>query len=175
MKIALVSPFHSLGGGESYSLNLARALSQSGNDVTFLVNSGKTKAGTCEYIGKLRIEYMKSEILRVDPGNPLSFSLIKGLVADDFGIIHIHQMYSFFNFASSLTGKIKRTPTVLTDHGGGWRLAAIPHICANIPDAFAAVSEFSLKQMLYFAPKKRKVSRVVYGGVNTNVFRQTQK
>jgi glycosyltransferase involved in cell wall biosynthesis len=171
----LVSPFHSTGGAESYSLNLSKALSQSENSVTLFVNSGKTKAGTSVYLGKLKINYLKSEVLPFDPSNPISLSLIKALTNENFDIIHIHQMYTFFNLFSSLSGWTKRIPTVLTDHGGGWRLAAIPHICANLPNAFAAVSEFSLQRMLYFAPKKRDRSRVVYGGVNTDVFHFSPK
>jgi glycosyltransferase involved in cell wall biosynthesis len=175
MKIALVSPFYSVGGAESYSLNLAKALSQSKHSITLFVNSGEPKAGTSEFDEKLEISYLKSEVLPVDPGNPISLSLIRALTTEKFDIIHAHQMYSFFNIFSSLIGWTKRVPTVLTDHGGGWRLAALPQICANVPSAFAAVSEFSLQRMLHFAPKKRNRSRVVYGGVNTKVFHLSPK
>ena len=168
MKIALVSPVHSVGGGESYALNLSKALSYT-NAVTLFVNSEK-KAGTTDYIGKLTIRYLKSRILPVDPGNPISLSLISELMAENFDVIHAHQMYSCFNLFSSMCGRAKRIPAVLTDHGGGWRLAAIPHICANFPNAFAAVSDFSLQKMLGFAPQKKANSRVVYGGVDTEIF-----
>ena len=169
MRIALVSPFHLVGGGESYSLNLAKALSKTNNSVNFFVNS-QTKETSTKYVGKLKITSVKSTILPIDPGNPVSLSLMKALLNEEFDVIHAHQMYSFFNLCSSFSGRIKRGQTVLTDHGGGWRLAAFPHVCANAPEAFAAVSEFSLQRMLSFAPKKTDISRVVYGGVNTEDF-----
>lgn len=173
MKIALVSPFEALGGAESYSLNLAKALSQLNNSVTLYTNSDKTWERSSSK--NLKTRYVQSRVLPVDPGNPASITLIKELLKENYDIIHAHQMYSFFNLSSSFSGWIKRIPTILTDHGGGWRLAAFPHVSANFPKGFAAVSDFSLSQMLRFAPSKREFSRVVYGGVNTNVFQPNRK
>ncbi len=168
MKIAVVSPFDVIGGAESYSLNLARALAKLDNFVTLYANSDQTSDVVRSK--NLRTAYVRSKIFSFDPGNPVSIDLIRSLLRERYDIIHVHQMYSFFNLTSSFSARVKRTPIVLTDHGGGWRLAAFPHITANSPKGFAAVSRFSLEHLLHFAPRKQKLSRVVYGGVNTDLF-----
>jgi len=166
VRVAVISPFYSVGGAENYSWNLSVKLSQLNNTVTLFVNSEKTEE---QYLSKnLKITYLKSMISPVDPGNPFSVKLVRELAKEHYDVIHVHQLFSFFNISSSLIGRIRKTPTILTDHGGGWRLAAMPHICAEFPSAFAAVSYFSLRWMLHFAPKK--ASCVIYGGVDTNVF-----
>lgn len=172
MKIALVSPFGILGGAESYSLNLAKALSKLNNSVTLYINSDKTSEHSSS---NLKTRCVQSKVYSFDSGDPISVALVKELLSENYDVVHAHQMNSFFNLTSSFSGWIKGIPTILTDHGGGWRLAAFPHITANFPKAFAAVSDFSLSQMLRFAPRKRKFSRVVYGGVNTDIFQPTQK
>jgi glycosyltransferase involved in cell wall biosynthesis len=175
MNIAVVSPIDVIGGAESYSINLAKALSSQTDSVTLFVNSNRKQPNASLKIEKLTVRYLKNHILPIDPGNPVSSSLIRALTNGNFDIIHVHQMYSFFNLFSSLVGRAKRIPTVLTDHGGGWRLAAIPYICANFPHAFSAVSKFSLNNMLRFAPNKQTLSCISYGGVNTYLFHPAGK
>lgn len=168
MRIALISLIHSVGGAERYSLNLATAISKLDHSITLYVNSEKT---TTEIItDNLTIKKICSKEIFIDPGNPISGALIKTLLKEKNDIFHVHQMNTFFNLISSSVGRLKGVPVVLTDHGGGWRLAAIPYIPANFPTSFAAVSKFSLNHILRFAPTKRDFSRVVYGGVDTSIF-----
>lgn len=168
MEIAIIVPFQSIGGAETYSLNLSIALSHLKNNVTMFVNSRRNKTKEYNVNENFKIKYLKSMCLPIDPGNPFSAELSKDLVRGFYDIIHVHQLFTFFNIFSCLAGKTKRIPTILTDHGGGWRLAAFPRLCAAFPDAFAAVSKFSSRWLMKWAPNKRHF--LVYGGVDTSLF-----
>lgn len=172
MKIAVVSsynPFHSInrfiGGAEVYSLNLSIKLAKFKNEVTLFIGSESTG----DYIinDNLRIKYVRT--VRLPFGSRIPLNFVQNLISNSYDIIHVHQLFTTFNLLSCFTGKLRNTPTVLTDHGGGWKvLAALPHICAKFPDAFAAVSNFSLQWLIRFAIGKK--STIVYGGVNVDFF-----
>lgn len=168
MKIAVIAPFQCLGGAEVYSANLASSLSQLRNDVTFFVPE-VGEQWVHENYENLRVNSLKSGFVGNYLSSSVSFELINDLISEDYDIVHVQQLFTFYNIFSSVIGKLKGVPTVLTDHGGGERLlAAFPHICAQFPNAFAAVSNFSLQRLLRLAPDKKNC--VAYGGVNTEIF-----
>lgn len=172
MKIAVVAsynPFRPInrfvGGAEVYSLNLSMKLAELNNDVTLFI--GSRYAGDFNLSHNLKIKYLKT--IRVPLGSRVPLKLVKGLTSNSYDVIHVHQLFTVFNLLSCFTGKLRNISTVLTDHGGGWKLlAAVPHFCARFPNAFAAVSNFSLRRLVGFATGKK--STIIYGGVNIDLF-----
>jgi len=155
------------GGAETYSLNLASKLSQLNNEVNVYANFREDIS--FEIIKNLKVDYVKTILFSKNPGNPFSLELIQKLMSQNYDIIHVHQLLTSFNIASSVIGRLRNIPIVLTDHGGGWKFfAAFPQICAKFPNAFSAVSNFSLQWLLHFAPGKQNC--VTYAGVDTEVF-----
>jgi glycosyltransferase involved in cell wall biosynthesis len=173
LKIAIVSssfnPSRSIddiiGGGETYSLNLSKALAKSGNEVTLFMGSMKTHSFNLSR--NLKIKYLKTLWFPLDTN--ISFELLNCLTSDSYDVIHANQLLTAYNILASFIGRLRRTPVVLTDHGGGLKVLALtPGICARLPKAFAAISNFSLNHLLHFAGKKK--STIIYGGVDVDRF-----
>lgn len=173
MKIAVVSSSFNLthsidnlvGGGETYSIKLSIALAKSSNKVTLFM--GGKEAYTYDFNRNLAIRYLATAWLPFDTNIPLE--LLNHLMAGSYDVIHVHQLLTAYNILASVAGKLRRTPVVLTDHGGGLRMLALtPGFCARLPGGFAAVSNFSLNRLLRLAGEKKHA--VLYGGVDTDQF-----
>lgn len=169
MKVAFVLPsfLTSLGGAETYAFSLAQHVAKCGVDVTFLVSSKQSRERLVS--NNFRVLEFKTPTISADPGSPFSIDMARKLLADDFDIVHVHQLRTVCNLVCSGAAKIKRTPVVVTDHGGGWMLAPFSRVCALLPHAFFAVSMFSLNWLSRLSPKKG--STVVYAGIDTESFR----
>lgn len=180
MNIAIISYYHPLrkiepssgskGGGMGvFSLNLSIELARQGNMVTLVLGSDDNRKQSLS--ANLNIEYVKTIKFPFDTRIPQA--LFKKLAQSSYDVIHVHQFFTSFSFISCVAGRLRKVPCIVTDHGGGeniWRAIHVP--LARSVNAFAAVSEFSLRSLLRLGPSMcaRKNSRVVYGGVDPTLF-----
>lgn len=179
MKIAVISPSipslnsykGMLGGGENYVFELSKSIAQKGNEITLFTTS-KNETIDFSFSNNLKIKYYKLSYGK--DANFLSIDLMREILTNKFDILHIHQLSTINSLCSNLCGKLSKIPVVVTDHGGGWELLnSIPFFTTQLPDLIAAVSYFSLKTLLRFVPQKK--SLILYGGVNTNIFKNIKQ
>jgi len=157
-----------IGGGETYPINLALALAKANHHVT-LVTSGGSQGKEANFGDNLRIVWAKSiTSIPFRHQNPLLLK-IRPLLNEDYEIVHVHQLRTISSVMGCGIAKIRKKPSILTDHGGGSRaFFPSPFLPARFPDAFAAVSHFSSNWFKYLAPKASNF--VIYGGVDTGIF-----
>jgi glycosyltransferase involved in cell wall biosynthesis len=152
------------GGMGVYSLKLALELARQNNSVTLFKGSDSER----EEILSQNLRIRQLETVKLPPFARVPPTLMKEIMKETYDLIHIHQLSTSFAFLSCLAGKFKRTPSVVTDHGGGEKLMGADHLVAKLSGAFAAVSKFSLRSLLRMAPKKK--SEIIYGGVDQDLF-----
>lgn len=148
------------GGGERYSLELARALSRHVD--CELVTFG-APAGVTDDEGQVRIRVLRPwGHLRGHPAHPVSPALWSALAHAD--LVHAHHLRSAPSRLSAVAGTLRRQRLVSTDHGvsGGDLLGLLPHLF----DRFFTVSRYSA--VIQGAPPSR--TRVIYGGADVDRF-----
>jgi len=156
----LFGPAGIFGGGERYPLELARALAR---QVDCELVSFDREARVWSDSGRLRIRTLRSVThFRGHPAQPLGFGLGRALSEAD--IVHAHQLRSAPSRLVALQARIRRIPTVVTDHGlaGGNWAGLLPRLF----DRFLTVSAYSARELA--APASR--TRVVYGGADPDRF-----
>jgi glycosyltransferase involved in cell wall biosynthesis len=144
------------GGGERYSLELARALAREVD--CELVTFGRS-ARTLREPGGLRVRVLRPWArLHGHPVHPVHPALPALLAGAD--VVHTHHMRSAPSRITAVASRLVGRPLAVTDHGlggGGW--------CGILPrlfDRFLVVSRFSATTM--GVPPDRTV--VVYGGAD---------
>jgi len=178
MKIAMVSPKvvpatsqlgGHIGGAETYVFSLSLEMSKIGHQVTLITGSEKGPS-QLQVNNNLTVKYLSNERLFTWNGeDPYSHKVASVLIHGTFDLVHIHQIFTGFNVASCLTGKLAGIPTFGTDHGGGPVFYRVfPQICVGLPDFLVTVSENSLQYLNKIVPNKN--SYIAYGGVDIEVF-----
>jgi glycosyltransferase involved in cell wall biosynthesis len=177
LKIAIVSPSIPpyelldglIGGAETYALNIAIEMSKLKHSIT-LITTSKNGASDYHFNDNLTIRYLPlNKLLTFDGQDAFSHKSIRLLMGGSYDLIHVHQIFTSFNIAAFIAGKMKKIPTFGTDHGGGpINYRVTPGIFARLPDYLIAVSNYSLNHLRRLAPKKK--AYVAYGGVDTEVF-----
>ena len=151
----LFGPAGIFGGGERYPLELGRALARHVD--CELVTFGRARRSWAE--GGLRIRVLRSlALVGGHPAHPLAVGLGKAVGAAD--IVHTHHLRSAPSRLAALGARVRRIPTVVTDHGlaGGDWAGLLPLLF----DRFLTVSAYSARELR--APASR--TRVVYGGAD---------
>ncbi len=150
------------GGGERYVVELARAMAHSvpTRIVTFgTVASRSTIDGVETVVLPTRGLWKDAEV------NPLSERLAYAL--RDADVVHVHQWESVVANACVLMQAARRRRIFATDHGGSgpnyWRRFRLGRLLTG----FLAVSNFGAS----FYPELADRTTVVYGGVDTSIFR----
>ena len=148
------------GGGERYPLELARALARQ-IDCELISFAPEARAWTDS--AGLRIRVLRSVTrLGGHPAHPFAVGLGHSLARAD--IVHTHQLRSAPSKMAALHSRIRRIPTVVTDHGlGGGNWAGL---LPRLFDRFLTVSAYSALEL--GAPPSR--TRVVYGGADPTRF-----
>jgi glycosyltransferase involved in cell wall biosynthesis len=156
----LFGPSGIFGGGERYPLELARTLARR-VDCELVSFAGERRAWTDS--SGLRIRVLRSATLvGGHPAHPVALGLGRALRGAD--IVHAHQLRSAPSRLAALHGRIRRTPTAVTDHGlGGGNWAGL---LPRLFDRFLTVSAYSARDLA--APPSR--TRVVYGGADPTRF-----
>lgn len=153
-----------VGGGERYSLELARACAA--RTPTTLVSFAQHAATAHD--GPLRVRLLPRLPFPHPPlsGNPLHPALYAEIRRAD--VIHCHQVDTFVTNAAVLTGALLRKPVFVSDLGGGHRYA----LSLKLPvlpraSGLLLLSEYS-KRLWHGAPPWRRPERmeVIYGGVD---------
>jgi glycosyltransferase involved in cell wall biosynthesis len=122
MKVAYISPTYFdgssvLGGGERYSMELARCMSGIA-DTTLVSFFSKRKSFKD---GNLKIElYPFKHSFRGNVANPASFRYLKAIFNAD--IVHIHQINTMVSDIGCLSAFLLGKSVFITDHGGGGSL-----------------------------------------------------
>ena len=148
------------GGGERYSLELARALS--GQVDCELVTFGP-RPGVTREPGGLRVRVLRPVGHLGHPAHPIAAGLPAALARAD--LVHTHHMRSAPSRAAALVARIRRRPVMVTDHGlaGGTWGGVLPRLF----DGFLTVSRYSASVLR--APAAR--TRVIYAGVDGERYR----
>lgn len=150
-----------IGGMETYVNNLTMQLVKNGNYVTLFtkLNHNIDK----DFLnGHLRIIGLKTLGL-------LSYPKIISLLKNRYDIVHSHQLFTSSSILGCLGANILKTPSVLTDHGGGSKtMAALQNILPRAPKIFATVSKYSSCCISRLYKKARCFE--VYGGVDLTSF-----
>lgn len=144
------------GGGERYPFELARALAAYTDSavVTFGSPPGRPAVPGAPPVMVLR----PFVHLRGHPAHPVALRLPAALEGAD--VIHTHHLRSASSRMAALTGRVRRRPLVVTDHGlggGGWG-GVLPRLF----DRFLTVSRYSAQTL--GAPPS--ATRVIYGGAD---------
>jgi len=150
-----------VGGGERYALELARALSRQVG--TRLVTFGPRRA---RYrLGALEIFVLPNRVASRDSLNPISEMLVAAFAGAR--VVHAHQYETAATNASLLLARVLGKRAFVTDHGLEARNLAEPLRLHHLVNRFLAVSRFSAG----FYPALLDRCRVIFGGVDTSVFR----
>ena len=146
------------GGGERYPLELARALSQSGEVECRLITFGPAPEEARDPSG-LHVSVLPARgYLGGHPAHPIAPRLPAALAGAD--LIHTHHLRSLPSRLAALAAWPRRQPAVVTDHGlqgGDWD-GLLPRLFSR----FLLVSRYSAR--LLDAPPER--TRVIYGGAD---------
>ena len=166
-RLVYISPKYFLGremgGGERYSLELAKAWSKYAD--TTLLTFGKKRKTTL--LQNLRIEEypIGSEVDLFLGLNSFSKSFLQTLDVAD--VIHIHHLRYLVSSLSTIYGKLKHKPVFVTDHGGRDRLGkGLALLTGRLANCFLTVSEFSAMELLKYG----KTTRTIFGGTDVSKF-----
>jgi alpha-maltose-1-phosphate synthase len=150
------------GGGERYPLELARATARISGIRGELVTFGRRPSQFVESSG-LRIRVLPARWhLHRHPAHPVAPALLTAL--GDADVVHAHHLHSTSTRVTGLIGRIRRTTTVVTDHGlaGGSWFGMLPRLF----DGLLAVSRYSASLLDFPASK----TTVVHGGADPHRF-----
>lgn len=166
MRVAIVMPVYfeddlaPIGGGDRYPYKLALAMNRS-CDIT-LVSFGPRQR-TIE-----RDEGLHHVVLTGggrDPYNPRPS--LGYFLRERFDLIHVHQLRSLVTTLLTGVCSARRTPLVVTDHGGGGPSLMYRLQLYRLIHSFILVSDFSRKML---PPRIWSRVRVVKGGVDLQRF-----
>jgi glycosyltransferase involved in cell wall biosynthesis len=143
------------GGGERYPLELARALAEHVECelVTFGPEPGNRREGALSIRVVRPLTYLGRHPARaIVPTLP---RLIR-----DVDIVHAHHMRAPVSVLAAMTARVRRIPTVVTDHGLQGRVwgGLVPRLF----DRFLTVSKYSAAEL--GAPARR--TRIIHGGAD---------
>jgi glycosyltransferase involved in cell wall biosynthesis len=150
------------GGGERYPLELARATARIPDVRCELITFGRRSEVRDDESG-LRVRVLAAPWhVGGHPAHPVAPRLLTAL--GDADVVHTHHLRSTSSRLAGLLGRLRRCPTVVTDHGlgGGDWLGQLPRLF----DRLLAVSGYSAA-LLDFPPAK---TAVVYGGADVRRF-----
>jgi glycosyltransferase involved in cell wall biosynthesis len=176
MQIAIISPTSPplnsshgiLGGAETYVFNLAKGLAANNQQVTLITVSEESLEN--KITKNFKIKYLKkTKLLSSSVYDSNSAEILQELRCNKYDLVHVNQLNAGLSVLSCTIAKLEKTPTFLTDHGGGSPfLSMVPHFSAKFPDHFMAVSQYSLDFLRGLAPTKQ--SFVIYGGIDSENF-----
>lgn len=150
------------GGGERYPVELARATARIPGVRCELITFGQ-RAETSTDSSGLDVRVLAAPWhLRGHPAHPVAPRLLTSLGGAD--VVHAHHLRGLPSGIAGLLGRLRRRPTVVTDHGLGgsdW-FGVLPRLF----DRLLAVSRYSAS-LLDFPPTK---TTVVYGGADPRRF-----
>lgn len=144
------------GGGERYSLELARALAR---DVDCeLVSFGRHARAWSEPSGLVLRILHSVALVGGHPAHPVGLGLGDALAGAD--VVHTHHLRSMPSKLAALHARGRGIATAVTDHGlGGGNWAGL---LPRLFDRFLTVSAYSASELA--APEAR--TRVIYGGAD---------
>lgn len=149
------------GGGERYALELARALAR--RVPTRLVTFGPRRA---RYrLDELEIFALPNRVSSRDSLNPISEML--PLALGRARVVHAHQYETAATNSALVVGRALGKRTFVSDHGAQARNLAEPLRLHHLVTGFLPVSRYSA----HFYPALGNRCRVIFGGVDTGVFR----
>ena len=148
-----------VGGGDRYAYGVARAI-ESKCDVT-LVTFGPRHSENA--IGGIR--HVVVQASGAHPENP--FPRPGFFLRERFDLIHVHQFRSTVTSMLALLTRVRRTPLIVTDVGGGGRSLMFRARLYSLVDRFILISEFS-RRILPRSVSPRSV--VVKGGIDLGQF-----
>jgi glycosyltransferase involved in cell wall biosynthesis len=166
LRVAIVTPAlpfdtSHLGGAETYVKELSLELAKIGCDVTIFTGT-KYQVGMPKNLKIVNLKMIDKPYSLFGHGRRFPVDLFFKINEVKVDIIHVHHLRTPLHIVAALSGKLKRVPVVLTDHGGGG--LPFPRLIAQFPDAFITVSKYSAKYLQHYAPQKK--AYIVYAGVD---------
>lgn len=151
-----------VGGAERYSIELARAMADAVS--TTLISFGPKRRSY--RTGRLRVELFPARLLHGQRERPLSAHFLPWLL--DADVVHCHNLGSPSTAVTLLFARLLRKPRFVTPLGLLPTRAEHRMIRLAGLSGLLCISEFSARESRtwYRAP-----DRVIYGGVDTEVFR----
>jgi glycosyltransferase involved in cell wall biosynthesis len=163
VKVGIVYPIPfgedgSIGGGERYALELAKAMAEVVD--TVLVTIGRDRKR--ETIGRLRIEtHPWWTLVRGLRQNPLSVGFLRSLGNVD--VVHCLSYNTLLTDASVLFARLTRKKSFITDVGGGGNLTLARWVnIARLSTGLLLLSEFASHTFSH----NSSMRYVIYGGVD---------
>jgi glycosyltransferase involved in cell wall biosynthesis len=166
--VSYVTPLHFdpssyLGGGERYPLNLAKAVSSTGDYEVEIVSYGDgSRLETRRLADGVTLRILPTSA-RTSTGDRLSWDIIPAV--RDVDLVHIHQIFSRSSEVAMLAAKVLGKPVCVTDHGGASSLLGSSHGILDLADRIVCYSSFGGSLL-----ETRKPVDVVPGGVDDGFF-----
>jgi glycosyltransferase involved in cell wall biosynthesis len=161
LRVALVLPAYAaeginlLGGGERYAYQLARAL-RAHADVTLVTFGPRFRQSEQDGLRHVILPSLAPE--RENPIPLTSFFL-----RERFDLIHAFQLRSASTSMLAIWCRIRRTPLIVTDVGGGGRALMFRLKLYRLIPKFLCISDFS-RQLI--PEEVRSRATVVHGGID---------
>jgi glycosyltransferase involved in cell wall biosynthesis len=168
-----------VGGGNTYPVNLSLHLAKLGHQVTLITASAENE-DSIQVNSRFLIKPVKALYkpeFALGRSNPFSYKLVYQLLKEDYDILHVHQIRTFFNLLSCVLSRFRNIPSIATDHGGGGILfpKVNPYyLGCFFPHAIAAVSKAHLMILKKFIIGKKRCY-VIHGGVDCDTFKPTAR
>lgn len=167
-RVSYLTPLHFgpssyLGGGERYPLNLAKAVSGTGEYEVEIVSYGDVRRFETRPLADGVTLRILPTSARTNSGDRLSWDVVAAV--RDVDLVHIHQIFSRCSEVAMLAAKVLRKPVCVTDHGGTSSLLGRSHGILELADRIVCYSSFGESLL----PTRRAVD-VVLGGVDDSFF-----
>ena len=166
--VSYLTPLHFdpssyLGGGERYPLNLAKAVSRTGEYEVEIVSYGDVHRLETRRLAEGVTLRILPTSARTTAGDRFSWDIIAAV--RDVDLVHIHQIFSRSSEVAMLAAKVLRKPVCVTDHGGTSSRLGRSHGILDLADRIVCYSGFG-ESLLH----TRKAVDVVPGGVDDSFF-----
>lgn len=166
--VSYLTPLHFdtssyLGGGERYPLNLAKAVSRTGEYEVEIVSYGDVRRFETRRLAEGVTLRILPTSARTTGGDRLSWDIVAAV--RDADLVHIHQIFSRSSEVAMLAAKVLRKPVCVTDHGGASSRLGRSQRILDLADRIVCYSNFGESLI-----QTRNAVDVVLGGVDDSFF-----